>query len=136
MKNLSKSQIKYLKAIADINFDVTVTKLAKHLKCSKPSVVKGLKKLAELSLINYKKPIVVTEKGKQYVENIKQTDRLLYSFFVNILDIDEASACADVENIRHSVSCHTLQKLADFLQENIEDKDLKYCERDCNQCQF
>ncbi len=136
MKNLTKSQINYLKAIADLKHDVTVTKLADYLNYSKPSVVRGLKKLTEKGLITYAKPIVLTEKGKHYVHNIMQTDRILYSFFVNILAIESQQAKRDVTNIRHSVSCQTLQSLSNFLQANISDEDLIYCQDDCQKCQF
>ncbi len=136
MKNISKSQLKYLMAVADSASNPTVTVLANYLNCSKPSVVRGLQKLAARELVNYDQAITLTKQGLRYVENIKKTDQILYHFLVNVLSVDAKHARQEVENIRHAVSCETLQSLTEFLRQNLAEVDLQYCDANCNKCQF
>lgn len=137
MINLTKSQIEYLKAIYDVSKtnDVTITNISKHLNCSKPSVVRALKTLDNLKLIQYKDDIKLTKLGTTYVNNIIRKDNILQTFFIDVLKIDKETSIKDAENIKNSVSCYTITKLEEYLKNtlNIKTKDIdNYCL--CNEC--
>ncbi len=128
MNCLTKSQLKYLKAIDQKN--PSVTNIASSLNCSKPSVIRGLKNLEKLNLIEYYPQIKLTDKGRNYVANINNTDYLLTKFLIEKLKIDPKLAKSDVENLRHAVSCHTICSLEKYLL-----KDIKF-KNNCQKCHF
>jgi len=137
MIDLTKSQIEYLKAIYEVeqNNEVTITNIAKHLNCSKPSVVRALKTLDKLKLINYKDNIKLTKLGTTYVNNIRRKDNILQIFFIDVLKIDKDIAIKDAESIKDLISCYTITKLEEYLKNtlNIKTKDIdNYCL--CNEC--
>ncbi len=132
MIELTPSQIEYLIAIYEVstNDEITITKISKHLKYSKPSVVRALKNLSNLKLITYTNKITITELGKTYINNILRKDNILQIFFTDVLKIDKDIAIRDSESIKNSVSCYTITKLEQYLKKtlNIETQDIdNYC---------
>lgn len=137
MIELTPSQVEYLKAIYDVSKenDITITNISKHLKYSKPSVVRALKNLSSLKLITYADTIKLTKLGITYVNNIIRKDSILQIFFTDVLKIDKEIAIKDSENIKNSVSCYTITKLEEYLKDkfNIKGIDIdNYCL--CNEC--
>ncbi len=114
MRCLSQSQLQYLKVIAELP-NPTVTTIADYLNYSKPSVVRALKKLAEKELITYPRDIKLTNRGRLFVDNLKNTDDLLLMFLINELKIEPNTAQKDLENLRYAVSCHTISALEKYL---------------------
>jgi len=132
MIELTPSQTEYLIAIFEVskNNEITITNISKHLNYSKPSVVRALKTLDNLKLINYTNKITITETGKTYINNILRKDSILQIFFTDVLKIDKKIAIRDSENIKNSVSCYTITKLEQYLKKtlNIETIDIdNYC---------
>ncbi len=137
---LTKSQAQYLKAIYEVSLtgDIKVTKIADHLNYSKPSVIRALKSLDEISAIKYQKEkITLTEKGRKYALKIIKNDNILLKFFVDVLEIEEELAEKDVENIKHSITCYSLGKLENYLSNEFgvkfEDDTCK-CTVGCFSC--
>lgn len=145
MLELSSSQGKYLKAIYSVSLkgEVTITKIANYLNCSKPSVVRALKNLSEINLIIYKHDFIkLSEIGLKYVKNIIRRDNVLQKFLVNVLEVNPVLAKKDAENIKHSVSCYTITKLENYLKQVLDEQivnEKDYClceikEKPCNNC--
>ncbi len=128
---LTKSQAKYLKAVYQIEGEVTVTKLANRLNFSKPSVVRGLKSLAKQGLVNYDPKIILTDKGMKLAENMVNTENIIALFLEEILKIDRKTAVVDANNIKHAVSCHTVKKLEAFLYQELKDQKIIKPIQDC-----
>ncbi len=114
---LTRSQSEYLKAIYQVSLigDIKVTKIADHLNYSKPSVVRALKNLKKLTLIEYDQKIKLTEKGYAYALSIVETDQVLFNFLTDILKVDARSAKEDVANLKAYVSCQTIDKLERYI---------------------
>lgn len=131
MINLTPSQSEYLKTIYLISLKgkIQVTKIADSLNYSKPSVIRALKNLHELKLINYNnKDITITEIGSKFARNILRKDDILQKFLIDVLKVDSELAKKDVENMKYSVSCCTISKLEKFLEEMFEGKISNYQE--------
>lgn len=140
---LSTSEITYLKAIYDISKknQITVTKIADFLNCSKPSVIRALKNLAKNELIIYQKELIkLTDKGFKYSKNITRRDEVFKKFFTDILLIDEETASIDASKLKDHVSCYTVKKLEEYLIEQtkfefIKEENYCICEFEkCNTC--
>jgi Mn-dependent DtxR family transcriptional regulator len=137
MIKLTLSQVEYLKAIYFVSLenDITVTNISKNLHYSKPSVVRALKGLNKLKLIEYKDSIKLTDIGVIYVNNILRKDSILQTFFINVLKINKKLAIKDAENIINSVSCYTITQLEQYLKKTLNIKTTNidnYCL--CNNC--
>ncbi len=140
MNNLTASQTDYLKAIYLISLkgEVKVTKIADYLNYSKPSVVRALKNLRDLKLIIYENQglIKMTSEGKRHAKDIIRRDNVLKKFMIDILDVDEEQAAIDSENMKHAISCYTITKLEEYINNvlNIHDDEFETddCVYDCN----
>lgn len=133
MINLTPSQIEYLRAIYYISLKsrITVTGIAEYLNYSKPSVVRALKTLHELKLILYDNDgITLTDYGRRYAKNIIRRDNVLQRFFTEILLIDSDLAKRDAENLKNVVSCYTISKLENYVDNILgeePEKEDDYC---------
>ncbi|HHU54595.1 MAG TPA: metal-dependent transcriptional regulator [Mollicutes bacterium] len=140
MNNLTASQTDYLKAIYLISLkgEVKVTKIADYLNYSKPSVVRALKNLRDLKLIIYENQglIKMTSKGKRHAKDIIRRDNVLKKFMIDILGVDKEQAAIDSENMKHAISCYTITKLEEYINNvlNIHDDEFETddCVYDCN----
>lgn len=140
MNKLTASQTDYLKAIYLISLkgEVKVTKIADYLNYSKPSVVRALKNLRDLKLIIYENQglIKMTSEGKRHAKDIIRRDNVLKKFMIDILDVDEEQAAIDSENMKHAISCYTITKLEEYINNvlNIHDDEFETddCVYDCN----
>ena len=118
MIELTPSQTDYLKAVYFISKEgnITVTKIADFMSCSKPSVVRALKGLNELNLIIYRNTkIAMTDTGTKYAKNISRRDEVLKCFFKDVLGVDDAIATADANSLKYGVSCYTITKLEEYI---------------------
>lgn len=141
MINLTASQGDYLKTIylLSLKGNITVTSIANELNYSKPSVVRALKNLNEEKLIVYNDKINLTDIGIRYAKNIIRRDNIFKRFLVDILAIDEKLATIDVNNLKHSLSCYTINKLenyiANIIGEEVDDtSDYCICQNICTSC--
>lgn len=140
MNNLTASQTDYLKAIYLISLkgEVKVTKIADYLNYSKPSVVRALKNLRDLKLIIYENQglIKMTSEGKRHAKDIIRRDNVLKKFMIDILGVDKEQAAIDSENMKHAISCYTITKLEEYINNvlNIHDDEFETddCVYDCN----
>ncbi len=138
---LTRSQSEYLKAIYQVSLtgDIKVTKIADYLNYSKPSVVRALKNLKILNLIEYDQKIKLTEKGYAYALNIVETDQVLFNFLTDILKVDTDNAKKDVANLKAYVSCQTIDKLETYIYQIVQkekpNKKKMICQyHKCNIC--
>ncbi|MDD3341017.1 MAG: metal-dependent transcriptional regulator [Bacilli bacterium] len=133
MIELTPSQIEYLRAIylLSLKGKITVTGIAELLDYSKPSVVKALKTLHKLELLVYDNTgITITSFGKRYAKNIIRRDSVLQRFFTEILEIDPSVAKKDSDNLKNVVSCYTITKLENYLDNLLgedSNKEEEYC---------
>lgn len=138
MIDLSKSQISYLTSVFELNKTgcATITKIAEYLEISKPSVVKGLKKLEGLNLITYDSKIKLTHLGLLNVNNIIRRNLIIQKFLTDILGINEVLAKKDAEAMKSEVSCYTIGRLEKFLEQvlNEEYHHSEYCLETCDSC--
>lgn len=143
MINLTPSQIDYVRAIycISLNHKITVTGIAEQLHFSKPSVIRALKNLDELQLIQYNdQGIIMTEYGKRYAKNIIRRDTVLQRFFTEVLDINPILAKKDADNLKNVVSCYTITKLEAYIdtilgEDSSREQDYCICRnlvKDCD----
>lgn len=133
MLELTISQTEYLKAIYAVSLkgEVKVTKIADYLSYSKPSVIRALKSLQEIDLIVYNQDeIKLTNLGIKYAKNIMRKDNILQKFLVEVLEVNPILAKKDAENMKHGVSCYTINKLENYLSNILNEKisnEFDYC---------
>jgi len=93
IEDLTIKQLKYLQVINDSN-ELTISKLAKKLRISKPSVTSMIKKFEKMEFI-YKKDclkdgrihyINLTEKGRKIATVEEYKNKMLVNYLFNNLD--------------------------------------------------
>ena len=115
MKNETKSLEDYLEAILilDLNKEpLEVTKIAKHLKVSKPAVTRALKILSKKGYINKTSYSAVefTPKGLKLAKSIYHRHTTIYKFLLSI-GLNKRIAEKDCCKIEHVISEETLRAL-------------------------
>jgi DtxR family Mn-dependent transcriptional regulator len=118
---LTKSREDYLEAICEICEEekvARVTDLASHMDVSLASVNYALKALGEAGLVKHKKYgyIELTEKGNAIGQAIYRKHKLIRSFLINVLNVDEGVADKDACGIEHVVSEETCDKMNSYLK--------------------
>jgi Mn-dependent DtxR family transcriptional regulator len=95
----------------------TTTDISKYLNVSLPSVTKMIKKLGEVSYLDYEKyrGIRLTEDGISVAKSIRERHSLLTEFFM-MIGIDKKTANRDAEGIEHHLQPQTLKKLQEFVK--------------------
>lgn len=95
----------------------TTTDISKYLNVSLPSVTKMIKKLGEVSYLDYEKyrGIRLTEDGISVAKSIRERHSLLTEFFM-MIGIDKKTANRDAEGIEHHLQPQTLKKLQEFVE--------------------
>lgn len=110
----------YLKVIlrlSDTDPQVQVTAISEEMNIKKPSVTSAVSRLKKKGFVEHKSygPVMLTEKGQQLAEAVKERHEVLFRFFKEILEVDEAWAKDDACQIEHYVSKRTLEKISKFV---------------------
>jgi DtxR family Mn-dependent transcriptional regulator len=110
------SQFNYLKEIYKLeqqSLEVSVSKLAKTLKVSQPSVTQQLRALTHRKLVIWKprSSIKLTPKGEKYDIDLIRKHRIIESFLVQILDFNPLQAHIEAEELEHLASDHFVDGL-------------------------
>ena len=106
---LSASLEDYLKEIYLLNLEgqkVRITDIARSLGISKPSVNRAMNTLKELELLEHEHygKITLTDAGRDTAKNILDTNKIVYRFLTEILDVDEQTALAEADLMEHDIS--------------------------------
>ncbi len=140
---LSFNMEDYLETILLLQKEYPVARakdIAERLNVKKSSVTNALKLLSEKELINYDKYsyITLTEKGKNYAEEIFRTHSILKEFLIKVLKVNEEDAEANACRMEHVIDKDIIQKFSMFLDFILKsdsttidlEKFQKECERD------
>ncbi len=119
--DLTKSREDYLEAICEICEDEKVARvkdIASRMDVSLASVNYALKALKGEGLIKHKKYgyIELTAVGDKVGKAIYKKHKLIRSFLMNVLNVDEKVADEDACGIEHVISEETFDKMKNFLQ--------------------
>lgn len=95
----------------------TTTDISNYLNVSLPSVTKMIRKLDEISYLDYEKyrGIRLTDEGIAVAKSIHERHSLLIDFF-KIIGVDDETANRDAEGIEHHLHPQTLKKLQEFVK--------------------
>jgi DtxR family Mn-dependent transcriptional regulator len=130
---LTKSREDYLEIICEICEEQKVARvkdIASHMAVSLASVNYALKALKGEGLVKQKRYgyIELTEKGSKVGKSIYRKHKLIRSFLINVLNVDEDVADKDACGIEHVVSEETCNKMNSYLKskEVSENYDISY----------
>ena len=134
---ISKANEEYLKTIYLLgkNSDsVRVTDIANMMDCSKPSVNKALKILKENGLIEYETygDIKITKKGEDLAQKNVEAYDIAYTFFKNVLKLDDNKAKEQAKSINFSLDDTALNNLAKHVSKEQNVDDIPTCNYDIN----
>lgn len=126
---LSASLEDYLKEIYLLNLegqDVRVTDIARSLGISKPSVNRAMNTLKEMELLEHEHygKIILTEAGREMAKGILDTNKIVYRFLTEILDVDEQTALAEADLMEHAIGKGTRKKLKKFIKKSTDKKSV------------
>ena len=95
----------------------TTTDISNYLNVTLPSVTKMMRKLDEISCLDYEKyrGIRLTEEGIAVAKSIHERHSLVTEFF-KMIGVDEETANSDAEGIEHHLHPETLKKLQEFVK--------------------
>ncbi len=118
---LTKSREDYLEAICEICEEEKVARvkdIASHMAVSLASVNYAVKALKGEGLIKHKRYgyIELTEKGNEIGQAIYRKHKLIRSFLINVLNVDEKIADKDACGIEHVVSEETCDRMNSYLK--------------------
>ena len=121
---ISKALEEYLKTIYIIqkqNNQPRVTTIAEKMQCTKASVNKSIKLLAEENLINYEPygQIELTDEGTKLAKKILEANDIVYLFLKEVLGEEEKIAQDEAKEIKMAMKDSTLNKLAKFLHKEL-----------------
>jgi DtxR family Mn-dependent transcriptional regulator len=110
----------YLETIADLaakHGAARVTDIAKQLRVKKPSVTQALKALKEKGLLKYEPYTapVLTVRGKEIAERVRERHDIMQSFLTKVLLIDPELAETNACRLEHAVDKEVLQQLTHFM---------------------
>jgi DtxR family Mn-dependent transcriptional regulator len=121
---MTKSREDYLEVICEICEEEKVARvkdIAARMNVSLASVNYALNVLDEAGLIKHKKYgyIELTEKGNEVGSAIYRKHKLIRSFLMDVLNVDECIADKDACGIEHVISEETFDKMKNFLQSKV-----------------
>jgi DtxR family manganese transport transcriptional regulator len=95
----------------------TTTDISNYLNVTLPSVTKMIRKLDEISCLDYEKyrGIRLTEEGIAVAKSIHERHSLLIEFF-KMIGVDQETANRDAEGIEHHLHPETLKRLQEFVK--------------------
>ena len=101
-----------------------ITDIARSLGISKPSVNRAMNTLKELELLEHEHygKITLTDAGRDTAKNILDTNKIVYRFLTEILDVDEQTALAEADLMEHDISKGTRKKLKKFIKKSTDKK--------------
>lgn len=116
---LTASMEDYLEMIYRLSKDTAFTRihdLAAALNVQPPSATKMVQKLADIGVVNYEKygMIILSKKGREIGEALLERHQIIEDF-LKLLGIS-GSVLEETEKIEHTISSHTLECIADFVQ--------------------
>ncbi len=97
---------------------VRLTDIAEFLGVSKPSVNRAINTLTQNGFLEHKVygDIEITPAGESYAANVLRRHRIIKSFLINKLGIDEETAENDACQMEHVMSPVTIDKLYEYLE--------------------
>jgi len=124
---LTPSNEDYLEAILFLlekEPHVHSVQVAQYLKVSKPSVVKAMGVLKEAGLVHQEPygTLWLTAEGERLARQVSHRHNTLKTFLTEVLGVEECVAEEDACKMEHSVSQETMEKLADYMARQFEDK--------------
>ena len=119
-KNISSSLEDYLEAIYEIYTEkhgVKAIDISKKLGVGRSSVTEALKTLAQKHLVNYSRygVLSLTAAGEEAAKNVIERHKILYSFFKNILNLDEEESQENACRVEHVLSEKAFRSLINFV---------------------
>jgi DtxR family Mn-dependent transcriptional regulator len=116
----SASMEDYLEAVEMLRAEggaVRVKEISALLGVKMPSVTAAMKRLSDEKLVVHEKygRVRLTRAGKKAAKDVFRRHEVLRRFLVGILDIDPQTAAEDACRMEHTISAHTLERLAKFL---------------------
>ena len=80
--------------------------------------------LKELQLLEHEHygKIILTEAGCGMAKNILDTNKIIYRFLTEILDVDEQTAMTEADLMEHDISKGTRKKLKKFIKKSADKK--------------
>jgi Mn-dependent DtxR family transcriptional regulator len=106
----------YLEAIADLVAEhghAHVTAIAERLDVSKPSVVQVVSRLEEEGLVvRNDKVLTLTTQGRRLWRDLEERHRVIQSFMVAVLGMDEEAADQEACRLEHYASAEFIERLA------------------------
>ncbi|AOT71886.1 metal-dependent transcriptional regulator [Geosporobacter ferrireducens] len=123
MKKLTFAMENYLEAIYELSKDgagVRLSDIAERLGVTKASTNRAMATLSEKGLIiNEKyKEIFLTPAGLSLAEFTSKKHQVIHDFFIEILNIDPATADKDACAIEHVISSDSIYAMEKFLHLN------------------
>ena len=120
---ISNSLEEYLKTMYILkkqNGYIRVTDIATSMNCSKPSVNKALKNLADKGFITYQSygPIELSRDGENLAKKILEAYDIVFLFFKDVLNLTKEDAQREAEKIKLTMEDETINKLAKYLATN------------------
>ena len=78
----------------------------------------------ELELLEHEHygKITLTDAGRDTAKNILDTNKIVYRFLTEILDVDEQTALAEADLMEHDISKGTRKKLKKFIKKSTDKK--------------
>jgi DtxR family Mn-dependent transcriptional regulator len=128
---LSSSIEDYLEAILALSEidpqdqSVRVTDIAERLQIAKPSVTAALNVLKEKGLVTQERygKVFLTPEGRKRALVVQRRHRVLRKFLVDVLGVGEKVAENDACLMEHAVSPETMEKLIEFLENTVPEKE-------------
>ena len=129
---ISNSLEEYLKTMYILkkqNGYIRVTDIATSMNCSKPSVNKALKNLADKGFITYQSygPIELSRDGENLAKKILEAYDIVFLFFKDVLNLTKEDAQREAEKIKLTMEDETINKLAKYVHKVLDLDDLNCC---------
>ena len=120
---LTQSQEDYLETILDLvnsNKRATVSDIARRQGVAKPSVVKAVKKLRLMGLVQQEpySDIALTEQGTELAQRVRLRHDILVDFLSGFLGVNQMIAENDACLLEHNLSECTTERLIAFVHLN------------------
>ena len=92
--------------------------IARQRKVKMPSVVNAIQNLKGKGLVEHEKYgyVELTEGGLELARKLYERHKTIYSFFYEILGVDESIAESDAHKVEHDLHVETLNKITRFME--------------------
>ena len=97
---------------------VRVKDIAKRMGVKLPTVTSMLNTLARRGLVNHEKYeyVELTERGSEIASAVDRCHKILCTFLIDILHVDEKQADQEACKMEHAISPDTLNKFVKFME--------------------